>query len=298
MDKSALSRARQLLGQAAALRDQIREDLRLRRFGADDLRMDAHNDLVNMGAYLFPDDPVLKNMILMPDANLKFRIQFAPGTLPDDVATRRLEARLNQFISRLELVLGESVPQSKSSPTAREVLAAERSQEIRAVLDDIEALLQKKPQLPQLSALSFEFVGSDDLRQLLKKDYEEAQRAMIAGAFKASSLLAGGLIEGMLLDKLQQPDIVSGTGYDQAVADFPRAGSDINWDYVGLEKLIRTAGELGLLTESALRLARGARDFRNTIHPYAELREGVRAKREEAKLLLAVVELIYRDLAK
>lgn len=299
MLNSVFSQGRRLLTQAAALLTQVEEDLRLRQFEADDLRMKAYNDLTQAGANLFPDDPVLNGgMVRMPDADLQFASQFTPEFLAPDRASKRLHARLTQFISRLELVLGESAPQPGTARPARDVLAQKQSSDVRAILNALESLRGQQPELPPLDVLNFAFIARQGLRQVLKQDFEEAQRAFVAGAFKACSLLAGGLIEGMLLDKLQQPEIASLPGYDQAVAQFPRAGGDINWDRVGLTRLIRAVSELALLTESAFRLTEGARDFRDTVHPIAELREGLRAGREEAELLLALVKLVHRDLAR
>ena len=91
--------------------------------------------------------------------------------------------------------------------------------------------------------------------------------------------MCGGLIEGMLLDIAQN-----------------RRGQSINWDRVSMTDLIRMSGELGLVSEPALRFAEGARDIRDTVHPRAEVRQG-RASQDEAEILLQLVKLIYNDLA-
>lgn len=289
-----ISHLRLIIDQAVELREQVRNNMRLGQFDVDDVPMETYNDLIGTAAGLIPDDPVLRETIQMPDANLQGRgLNMAP-----DLPTRRLDARLTKFINRLEIILGEPVTQKRSGESARKVLADERGKEIRAVLDDIEVQLRKQPKRPSVETRDFDFIGDPQLRQVLRWDFEEAQLAATAGAFKASSLLTGGLIEGMLMDRLKQPETVSRPDYGDAVDRLPRVEDEINWDRASLTHLIKAASELDLLTEGALRLAAAAIDFRDTVHPNAELREGIRAKREEAKLLLGLVELIYRDLTK
>lgn len=288
-----ISRLRLIVDQAVALREQVRDNIRSGQFDVDDVPMGTYNVLVGTAAGLIPDDQVLRGMIEMPDANLKARgLNMAP-----DLPSRRLEARLSEFINRLELIFGEPVTQMRSGDSARKVLADERSEDIRAVLDNIDTLLRSQPKRPSVETRDFDFISDPKLQQVLRLDFEEAQHAATAGAYKASSLLTGGLIEGMLMDRLQQPETVSRPDYGDAVDRLPRVKDEINWDRASLTQLVKVARKLDLLTEGALRLAEAAIDFRDTVHPNAELREGIRAKREEAQLLLGLVELIYRDLA-
>ena len=51
----------------------------------------------------------------------------------------------------------------------------------------------------------------------------------------------------------------------------------------------------GLLSRTVSSMAHGARDFRDTVHVNAEVRNQTRARREDAEVLLAVVRLISRD---
>ena len=119
--KERIARASDVLNRAKRLRDEVRDDLRLQRFGADDVQMDEYNDFANNLAWLFPDDPVLGGgLILMPDAVLQsygtlFPIQSMTNYLP----ALRLQVRLTRLINRLEEVLG--VPAEEESPKPNEV---------------------------------------------------------------------------------------------------------------------------------------------------------------------------------
>lgn len=287
--------------QAMKLRERVRQDLRDRTFGADDINMNAYNGLIQSAAALFPGDPLLNGgMSTMTDSVLQsFGQLISISKMPLDLPSSRLEAHLSVLIDRMELLVGKLPTDASAQRTASEVLQGAQSIEIRDILKTLEALRQQQPDLSQLDQRDFEFIANERLRHLLIMDFVEAQRAFAANGYKASSLLCGGIIEGMLFDRLQQPDIVSQPKYTQAVSKFPKVGSgDINWDRVSLTQLIEAAGTLGLLASNALKLAPGARDFRDTVHPNAELRLQSRAGKEEAELLLSFVKLVYRDLAK
>ena len=144
---------------------------------------------------------------------------------------------------------------------------------------------------------SFDFITDSALAQILADDHVEAQQSFAAGAYKGAAILAAGVVEGMLLDILQRPAIVSKPDYQRATAKLPTLGGSINWNRAGLVALADAAKELGLLHESVERLGRGIADLRDTVHPQNELSNGRRARKEEAAVLLQFVSLLYRDLA-
>ena len=215
--------------------------------------------------------------------------------MPPDLPSQRLAEHLTRLINRLEFLLGEPEVPKRPARAAGDVLRQEQSPDVRQIIDALDQLSSGRQ---QLQPLDFAFVADEDLRLVLNLDFVEAQRAFAADAFKACALLACGLIEGMLFDALQTPSVVSRADYAQAVARLPRTGPTINWDKVSMTQLIEATRDLQLVGQSALRFVHGARDFRDTVHPRAEVREQMRAGREEAQLLLALVNLIYRDLGR
>jgi len=298
MGKSRIDRVRILLRQAEELRRQVQLNLAAKRFGSDDVQMKAYNDLGIEAASLFPDDPILGQLVLMPDAVMQYFGTFAPVTsMPLALPSERLEAHLTRLVNRLQAILGEPSKEVSPAKTAQEVLRNERKGEVQRILDALDELRRRQPTLPPVEVRDFDFVSDPALRKILKDDFVEAQRAFAVGAFKASAILAGGLIEGMLLDTLRKPEIVTRDRYQSVVARFPKVEDEINWDKVSLSHLLAAARELDLIDEAAGRMAEGARDFRDTVHPKAELRQKIRAHREEAELLLALTKLIYRQLS-
>jgi len=288
-----------LLTRAKRLRDEVTEDLRLERFGADDVQMDMYNDVASNAVFLFPDDPVLGGgLIQMPDAILQsFGTLFPVQSMASYLPARRLEARLSRLIDRLEMVLGEPATEPSSARSAAEALAQSQTSEIAEIRQALDELLRRQPELPPVDVRDFNFVRDPPLRVVLSADYVEAQRAFAFSAFKAAAILAGSVLEGMLLDYLQGPRATSSADYEETTKDFPKLDSEINWNRVSLSNLIGAASQLGALGAGVRKLVEGARDFRDTVHPMAELRLAMRAGREEAELLLALVRLVYRDLA-
>ena len=274
-----IAQARQVLRQARELRDLVQQDLATHHFGSDDVRMKTYNDSIRDAAQIYSEDPVLNGqMVIMPDAVLKSYGTILPiETMPQELPSQRLEEHLTRLINRLEFRLGEPEVPERAAMAADDVLRREQNQEVRQILDTIEQLRQQQPQLQTLDQRDFAFVRDVDIRQVLKLDFVEAQLAFAAEAFKACALLTGGLIEGMLFDALQTPSVVGRAEYAQAIAQFPRIGQSINWDKVSMTQLIVAARDLQLLGDIAFRLVDGARDFRDTVHPRAEVREGMRA---------------------
>jgi len=295
MATTVVSNLQLLLQQARELRDRLSNNRRTGSFGADDIDMEIYNDLAKTSIALVPGDPVLGEMVIMPDAHLKSHLPLYAQLPPAARVTERLERRLTKLINRLELLLGERREEPEPTRPAWQVLRDEKTGEAGPILAALERLVSE-PHTDAIEDRDFDFVSDRALREVLKLDHVEAQVSFRAGAFKATSLLAGGLLEGMLLDTLQSSDVVAHDKYGEAVEHFPRAGGEINWDRVSLTQLVEAAVRLSLLTETEQRLAEGARDYRDTVHPKAEVRQRSRAKREEAELLLALVRLTYRKL--
>jgi len=249
MSKFPLSQAKQLLQQSRALLAQIRDDIALKRFVSNDLRMKSYNDLIDAASRIFYEDPILNGqMVIMPDSVLQTympnRGGFLPITqMPPDLPSQRTEVHLSRLINRIEILLGEEPAQ-------------------------------------QLDERDFLFIDDKKLREVLRSDFIEAQKSFSVEAYKACGLLCGGLIEGMLLDIVQK-----------------RSGESINPDSISLTQLIDRSSKLDLVSQAVSNFAKGARDIRDTIHPRAEVRQGYRASRDEAEMLLQLIKLIYNDLS-
>ena len=294
-----LIHARRVLSQAVELREKIRLDIAAKQFVADDVHMSAYNDLIANAAALFPEDPILNGQrIKKPDAAVQtFGMLLPIERMPPELGLQRTDARLTRLINRLEFFVGSPPEDSSLIRPASQILDETRSEDVQEIRDAIRQLREQFPKEVSIDERDFAFVSEPSLRSLLRSDFVEAQRSFAASAFKGSCLLSGVVIEGILLNQLQLQDTVAQSGYEQAVARFHRVGTEIDWDRVGMTQLIEAAASLGFLGISTKLFAKGARDFRDTIHPRAELRLQMRGGQEEAELLLAFVKLVYRDIA-
>ena len=292
-----LALARTLLARATELRNDVRQDLANETFGADDIQMETYNDIARDAAFLFPADPVLGTPVEMPDGSLRtYGTPWARGrVMANDLTAKRLDARLTRLVNGLEGVFGEVPHDDEPARTASEVLAETGAPDAVRVRDELEELRSGSP--TAIEDRKFEFVSDDALRAVLVADYREAQLAFQAGAFKASAILSGGILEGLLTNFLRSDSATKLDQFEDATAEFPRKDGEISWDWIGLTKLIEATNALPVLGEGVRSLIQGARDFRDTVHPAAEARKGTRAGLEEAELLLSLVRLLYRDLS-
>lgn len=138
----------------------------------------------------------------------------------------------------------------------------------------------------------FWFVEDVALRKQLAADRQELYAVHGTRAWKSSVILAGGLIEGMLLDVL-------GRRTEEAKAAYARLWnrSAPALDRWGLAELVDVGSELGLLRKDTVRLSHALREFRDLVHPGRQLREGIHLTKDEADIAVSVVNICFRALA-
>jgi hypothetical protein len=146
-----------------------------------------------------------------------------------------------------------------------------------------------------IAAIPFEpefvFVNDSKLRALVDRDYAELQRLKRIEAMKSRFVLAGGLIEALLLDAL----LNSQSAAANTVAGRKERRSLEEW---GLSSLLDAAVELKVITSSAQSFGHSVREFRNLVHPGLERRSNLRLETEEAQIAENVLAIVIRDLAK
>src|SRR5215471_17943586 len=71
---------------------------------------------------------------------------------------------------------------------------------VSLVLGRVSAALEEDADPPVINVKEFPFIQDQELRQILDRDYAEAQRAFVAQCWKSAIILAGGAIEAVLLD--------------------------------------------------------------------------------------------------
>lgn len=129
----------------------------------------------------------------------------------------------------------------------------------------------------------FDFISGDEFRTSLEADYHELNLSMEVGAWKAVHILAGSIIEAILID------------YLAAAAYKKLPNTDIL--KMDLYQAISACRAEGILSERTEHLSHAIRSYRNLIHPGRLVRLNETANQNGAKISQALVEIIAEEVA-
>lgn len=131
----------------------------------------------------------------------------------------------------------------------------------------------------------FDFITSPDFRQSLESDYAEMRTCARESAWKSVQILAGSIIEALLVD------------YLVATNEPARAGvAPLRMD---LAQAISVCLEEKILTQRSADLSSVVRSYRNLIHPGRLVRlEEAQPNRASSEIAIALVDLIVEEVAK
>jgi hypothetical protein len=172
--------------------------------------------------------------------------------------------------------------------------------EDQSPLSIIRIALTKCPdESPAPSISDFIFIPDSALRTNLRNDMGSINRALSNGEWKASTVLAGSVIEALLLWALLQHTASSVTS---AVATLVSSGTLSRQPHTQLERwdlheYTEVSALLRVITAETAAQTRLAREFRNLIHPGRSQRLGQTCDRATALSAVAGVEHVVRDLS-
>lgn len=149
---------------------------------------------------------------------------------------------------------------------------------------------------PTTNALNF--ITDAGLRADLRNDIGVIDRTLSNGEWKAATVLAGSVIEALLLWSIQQRPGAQVTG---AVAALVGNGTfaaqpPTNLERWDLHHFIEVAANLTIISGETAIQSRLAKAFRNLIHPGRSQRLGQKCDRATALSAIAGVEHVVRDL--
>lgn len=168
------------------------------------------------------------------------------------------------------------------------------------VLSALRGVLERCPAEPVAAAIGeLAFVTDPALRDDLGRDIEEARRALGNREWKSATVVAGSVVEGLLLWALDTK-----TPAERQAAWTRVAAAKTGWksqppaalDDWTLYQFVALAAELQLLDPETAKQADLARDFRNYIHPGKVRTQGKRCDEPMAFTAVAAVMSIVRDL--
>jgi hypothetical protein len=118
---------------------------------------------------------------------------------------------------------------------------------LAVALGKLQSLLDTRENTPVTQVREFLFVKDLKIRAILERDYQEIQRAFIAGCWKSVIIVAGGAIEAILTDLLLQHQSRA-----KAATAAPKNPDVTRWD---LADLIKVSVELTLLSPGVEKLS-------------------------------------------
>jgi hypothetical protein len=135
---------------------------------------------------------------------------------------------------------------------------------------------------------SFATVISNPVMQgILTRRWQEAERCLKAEAGLASMVMMGGLLEALLMARIERlPD--KKPVFTAKAAPKDRTAKTLPQKEWTLHNYIEIAHELGWIGETAKSVGVVLRDYRNYIHPYKELTDGVELTTDDATMLWTV----------
>lgn len=144
------------------------------------------------------------------------------------------------------------------------------------------------------------FIKEEHFRVALERDFSAANSALKNGEWKAATVLAGSVLEALLLWAVEKEDPVKVEGARQVAVQRRRLRSKPNNDLLRWDLLeyIEVAVVLNLIEEKTAVHQRLVKDFRNLIHPGRAMRLQQECKRGTALAALAAVELLLEDFGK
>jgi hypothetical protein len=149
--------------------------------------------------------------------------------------------------------------------------------------------------LPSPQSQQFVFIADKDLKASLHEDMAIIERALADHEWKTATVMAGALIEAVLLWALEEKDVKSPgvpLARAKALKLSVRADSLKEWE---LHPFVEVAGDLGIIIKDTKTGCGLAKNFRNLIHPGRAIRLQTTCDRGTAFAGVAALEHVMRD---
>jgi len=136
--------------------------------------------------------------------------------------------------------------------------------------------------MTEIRPLDFDFISDEKFRASLANDYRDMKACENAEAWKAVYVLAGSIVEALLVEYL----VVSGIR--------PHGKDPLEID---LSKAMEACKTDGVITKHTSSLCEVIREYRNLIHPGRVIRLNQEVSAEGAVIAVNLVNLIAREVA-
>lgn len=129
---------------------------------------------------------------------------------------------------------------------------------------------------------SFDFITDEDFRTALENDFKEMNLCSQSGAYKAAVVIAGSIIETVLIDYVIAENL--STREDALKLDFG--------------KLLSLCKDRGIISDKTLDLSSVIKGYRNLIHPGRVIRLNESVNKDSADVSKALVNIVLGEVEK
>lgn len=148
------------------------------------------------------------------------------------------------------------------------------------------------------AAPNFSTLVSDaKMQAILVSRWEECVKCVNVGASLAATVMMGGLLEGLLLAKINQLTDKSAV-FKAASAPKDKSGNPLKLNEWGLKNYMDVAHELNWISKTTKDIGEVVRDYRNYIHPQKEYSHGISLSSDDARMLWEVAKTVTVQILK
>ena len=143
-------------------------------------------------------------------------------------------------------------------------------------------------------------IADIEMQEILKRRWIECTACIAAGAPLAATVMMGGLLEGLLLARINSAPNKAAKDriFKATAAPKDKKGGTLPLKDWTLQNYIAVAHELTWISQTVMDIGVVLRDYRNYIHPQKEFSEKINLKAEDASLLWEVSKNITRQVLK
>ena len=174
----------------------------------------------------------------------------------------------------------KQLPKSLSSLRASKIVATQRP-------------IVSADTAPDFSPL----IADQKMQAIITNRWAECGICISAGASLAATVMMGGLLEAILLGRVNRESNKSPI-FSCKSAPRDKTGKTKPLNEWALKNHIEVSHELGWITVSAKDVGAVLRDYRNYVHPYKEFSHGVKLEAADASLLWEITKNICRQVLK
>lgn len=140
-------------------------------------------------------------------------------------------------------------------------------------------------------------IGDIRMQAVLARRWEECAKCVEAGAPLAATVMMGGILEGLLLARVNQ---LSDKSPVFRAKSAPKDKTEIPLKLSGwtLKNYMDVAHELGWISRTTRDVGEVVRDYRNYVHPQKEYSHGITISTDDARMLWEVAKSVARQVLK